>query len=100
MGVSNWAASTDVSNRGYECVFVSPNASRCLLTSNPHCFRSRLLDLASAMASSSVSAAPPLVCVFANGIRHRAATNKHLTADRRASITDYGSPHSAALAQD
>src|SRR5712671_5797085 len=52
-GASNWAASTEVSNRGYKCVLASPNASRCLPTSSPNCLRSRLLDLANWSASST-----------------------------------------------
>src|SRR5437660_10646981 len=74
-GASNWAASTEVSNRGYKCVLASPNASRCLPTSKPNCLRSRLLDLANWSASSSVSTPPPLPCALAQGNRHSVATS-------------------------
>src|SRR5260370_17038967 len=74
-GVSNWAASKEVSNRGYKCVFASPKASRCFPTSNPYYLRSRLLERASRSAWSSVSTAPLLVCAFAQGNRQSAAAN-------------------------
>src|SRR6266853_2521923 len=86
-GASNWAASTEVSKRGYKCVLASPNASRCLPTSSPNCLRSRLLDLANWSASSSVSTAPSVVCAFAQGNRQSAATNTQVIVDRRACIT-------------
>jgi hypothetical protein len=76
-----------VSNRGYKCVFAAPNVSRCLPISSPDCFRSRLLERAREIASSSVSTAPPLVCAFAQGNWQSAATNTQLIADRRTSIT-------------
>ncbi len=86
-GASNWAASTEVSNRGYKCVLASPNASRCLPTSNPNCLRSRLLDLATWRASSSVSTVAPFVCPTANWNWQSAATNTQVIVDRRACLT-------------
>src|SRR5712691_7774826 len=85
-GASNWAASTEVSNRGYKCVLASPSASRCLPTSNPYCLRSRLLDLANWSASSSVSTPPPLPCALAQGNRHSVATSTQAIFNSHTSI--------------
>src|SRR5712691_10313961 len=97
IGVSNSAASTEVSNRGYKCVLASPNASRCLPTSSPNCLRFRLFERASTSASSSVSTAPPLVCASAQGNWQSAAANTQVIADRRTFTIDSDSPHSAAI---